>query len=131
MIKGPVAIAGSIPLLWRNIGINVPIIPATIITVIKEIDIATEVKNSPFQNQVKTNNTKAKISPFSVAKKVSFINRFPKEMLEITSVLGTQQITWEDVHDKWCIPLWKGFAKVIGIEIEIIPGETCCVKLKK
>ena len=54
-----------------------------------------------------------------------------KEMLEITSVLGTQQIVWEDVCNKWCTPLWKGFAKVIGIEIEVAPGETCCVKLKK
>jgi len=54
-----------------------------------------------------------------------------KEMLEIVSSLGTFTITWEDVHDKWCIPLWKGFAKVIGIEIEVTPGETCCVKLKK
>ena len=52
-----------------------------------------------------------------------------KEMLEITSVLGTQQIVWEDVCNKWCIPLWKGFANVIGIEIEVTPGETCCVKL--
>ncbi len=54
-----------------------------------------------------------------------------KEMIEITSVLGTQQIVWEDVCNKWCTPLWKGFAKVIGIEIEVTPGETCCVKLKE
>ncbi|MCP4715300.1 MAG: hypothetical protein GY868_09300 [Deltaproteobacteria bacterium] len=54
-----------------------------------------------------------------------------KEMIEIISVLGTTQVTWEDVHEKWCIPLWTSFAKKIGIEIEIIPGETCCVRLKK
>ena len=33
VIKGPVAIAGSIPLLSKKRGINVPIIPATIITI--------------------------------------------------------------------------------------------------
>lgn len=54
-----------------------------------------------------------------------------KEMLEIVSVLGTIDLTWEDVHTKWCIPLWKGFAKTIGIEIEVEPGETCCVRIKK
>jgi hypothetical protein len=54
-----------------------------------------------------------------------------KEMLEIVSSLGTFSITWEDVHTKWCIPLWKGFAKKIGIDIEVLPGETCCVRLKK
>ena len=31
-MKGPVAIAGSIPLLFKNSGIKVPIIPATITT---------------------------------------------------------------------------------------------------
>jgi hypothetical protein len=54
-----------------------------------------------------------------------------KEMIEITCSLGTMDLTWEDVHNKWCIPLWKGFAARIGIEIEVMPGETCCVKLKK
>jgi hypothetical protein len=54
-----------------------------------------------------------------------------KEMLEIVSVLGTIDLTWEDVHEKWCIPLWNAFAKRIGIEIEIEPGETCCVRIKK
>ena len=54
-----------------------------------------------------------------------------KEMLEVVSVLGTNSITWDDVHNKWCIPLWKGFAEKIGIEIEVTPGETCRVALKK
>jgi hypothetical protein len=54
-----------------------------------------------------------------------------KEMLEIVSSLGTFSITWEDVHQKWCIPLWKAFAKKVGIEIEVTPGETCRVSLKK
>ncbi len=40
VIKGPVAIAGSIPRLSKNNGIKVPINPATIITTIKEIEIA-------------------------------------------------------------------------------------------
>ncbi len=54
-----------------------------------------------------------------------------KEMLERVSVLGTFTITWEDVHHKWCIPMWTAFAKKIGIDIEVIPGETCTVRLKK
>jgi hypothetical protein len=52
-------------------------------------------------------------------------------MLEIVGSLGTFSITWEDVHHKWCIPLWKEFAKKVGIEIEVTPGETCRVALKK
>ena len=54
-----------------------------------------------------------------------------KEMLDIVGSLGTFSITWEDVHTKWCIPLWEGFARKIGIRIEVIPGETCCVRLKR
>ena len=54
-----------------------------------------------------------------------------KEMLDIVSVLGTFIITWEDVHEKWCKPLWQSFARKIGVEVEVIPGEICCVKLKK
>ena len=54
-----------------------------------------------------------------------------KEMLEIVSILGTFTITWEDVHEKWCKPLWQSFARNLGIEVEVIPGEICCVKLKK
>ena len=54
-----------------------------------------------------------------------------KEMLDIVSILGTFIITWEDVHEKWCKPLWQSFARKIGVEVEVIPGEICCVKLKK
>ncbi len=54
-----------------------------------------------------------------------------KEMLEIVSSLGTCELTWDDIHNKWCIPLWKGFAAKVGIDIEVIPGETCCVRIKK
>ena len=39
-MKGPVAIAGSIPLLFKNSGIKVPIIPATITTATNAIDKA-------------------------------------------------------------------------------------------
>lgn len=40
VIKGPVAIAGSIPLLFKNRGTKVPIKPATIITTTKETEMA-------------------------------------------------------------------------------------------
>ena len=43
VIKGPVAMAGSIPLLCKNKGINVPTIPATIITATKDTDTANAV----------------------------------------------------------------------------------------
>ena len=36
---------------------------------------------------------------------------------------------WDEVCNKWCIPTWKGFANVIGVNIAITPGETCVVKL--
>ena len=58
-------------------------------------------------------------------------SRPEEEMLEIVGSLGTFSITWEDVHHKWCIPLWNAFAKKVGIEIEVTPGETCRVALKK
>ncbi len=43
--------------------------------------------------------------------------------------LGTYKITWEDVHNKWCIPVWQGFADVAGVKIAVSPGETCEVKV--
>ncbi len=43
--------------------------------------------------------------------------------------LGTYTITWDDVHNKWCIPVWKGFAEVAGVKIKVEPGETCVVKV--
>jgi hypothetical protein len=36
---------------------------------------------------------------------------------------------WKDVCNKWCIPTWQGFAKVIGVNIAVLPGETCTAKL--
>jgi hypothetical protein len=46
-MKGPVAIAGSIPLFSRKRGIKVPINPATIMTLNNEIEIARDVLKSP------------------------------------------------------------------------------------
>jgi len=48
---------------------------------------------------------------------------------QIQKSMGTYQITWEDVHNKWCIPVWSGFAKNVGVEIKVEPGETCRVKV--
>ena len=45
-MNGPVAMAGSIPLLSKNRGMKVPIIPATIITITNEIEIARATKYS-------------------------------------------------------------------------------------
>lgn len=44
--------------------------------------------------------------------------------------LGTFTISWNDVCDRWCTPVWNGFAKEIGVAITITTGETCSVKLK-
>jgi len=44
--------------------------------------------------------------------------------------LGTFTINWEDVCGNWCIPVWNGFAKEIGVTLTIKTGETCNVKLK-
>ena len=51
MIKGPVAIAGSIPLLFKNKGIKVPIIPATITTATKATERASAIFVSPFHDR--------------------------------------------------------------------------------
>ena len=55
VINGPVAIAGSIPLLSRNNGTNVPIKPATIITTTNDIEIAKARLNSCFHTKTKRN----------------------------------------------------------------------------
>jgi len=36
---------------------------------------------------------------------------------------------WKDICNRWCIPVWTGFAKVIGVKLAVQPGETCRVKL--
>lgn len=43
--------------------------------------------------------------------------------------LGTFTIEGKDVCNKWCIPTWSGFAKEVGINITIHPGDECRVKL--
>ena len=48
---------------------------------------------------------------------------------QIQKGMGTYRITWDDVHNKWCIPVWEGFAKNVGIKIKVEPGETCRVKV--
>lgn len=53
-----------------------------------------------------------------------------KEILEQIQKMGTYVITWNDVCEKWCSPVWHGFAKKAGdIQIKIEPGEICKVKL--
>lgn len=48
---------------------------------------------------------------------------------QIQKGMGTYQITWEDVHNKWCIPVWSGFASNVGVKVEVEPGETCRIKV--
>jgi len=43
--------------------------------------------------------------------------------------MGTYKITWDDVHNKWCIPVWTGFADSCGVKLKVEPGETCTVKV--
>jgi len=53
-----------------------------------------------------------------------------KELLgHCKKYLGTFNIVWKDVCSKWCIPVWKGFADKIGVDISITTGETCRVEL--
>ncbi len=44
--------------------------------------------------------------------------------------LKTFTIEWSDVCNKWCIPIWKRSADIIGIKIEVKTGETCSVRLQ-
>lgn len=48
---------------------------------------------------------------------------------QIQKGMGTYRITWDDVHNKWCIPVWEGFAKNVGVKIKVEPGEICRVKV--
>lgn len=38
-------------------------------------------------------------------------------------------LEWKDICNRWCIPVWTGFAKVIGVNLIVQTGETCRVKL--
>jgi len=48
---------------------------------------------------------------------------------QIQKGMGTYQITWDDVHNKWCIPVWSGFAKNVGVKIKVEPGDICRVRV--
>ncbi len=48
---------------------------------------------------------------------------------QIQKGMGTYQITWEDVHNKWCIPVWSGFAANVGVKVAVEPGEICRIKV--
>ena len=77
------------PLLCRNSGIKVPIIPATTVTVIKEMEMAREVRKLPFQSQVKNNSMDAKTVPLSRANNISLISR--PVILPLRSSLAAHQ----------------------------------------
>ena len=42
---------------------------------------------------------------------------------------GTLKIQWKDVCNKWCIPVWTGFAVRAGVKIKVKTGEACTVKV--
>lgn len=44
--------------------------------------------------------------------------------------LKTFTIEWSDVCNKWCIPIWKRSADIIGIKVEVKTGVTCSVRLQ-
>jgi len=48
---------------------------------------------------------------------------------QVQKGLGTYSITWDDIHNKWCKPVWNGFAEVAGVKIKVITGETCKVQV--
>jgi len=50
-------------------------------------------------------------------------------LVECKKYLGTFKIEWQDICNKWCMPVWNGFADRIGVEIAIKPGKRCSVKL--
>ncbi len=63
------------PRLSRNKGIKVPIIPATMITAIKDMEMARAVGRFPFQAQVNTSRITASIIPLRVANSISLTSR--------------------------------------------------------
>ena len=74
VINGPVAIAGSIPCLFKNNGTKVPINPATTTTATRETEIANAVLIFQTDNHTNRNKKSAKTIPFSVATNISFIS---------------------------------------------------------
>jgi hypothetical protein len=59
----------------------------------------------------------------------SFACPFKPILDYIKKDLGTYQITWDDVHNKWCFPVWSGFANNVGVKINVEPGDICRVKV--
>ncbi len=53
-----------------------------------------------------------------------------KPMLDnINGKMVNYDIKWNDVCNKWCIPVWKGFADVAGVGIDVKTGMTCTVRV--
>ncbi|RMF91980.1 MAG: hypothetical protein D6734_13325, partial [Candidatus Schekmanbacteria bacterium] len=53
-----------------------------------------------------------------------------KDILEnIQKYLGTYEIEWKDVCNKWCIPVWERFAEKAGVKMKAEPGEICKVRV--
>ena len=59
----------------------------------------------------------------------SFPCPFKPILDQIQKGMGTYRITWDDVHTKWCSLVWNGFAEVAGVQIKVLPGETCKVQV--
>lgn len=59
----------------------------------------------------------------------SFPCPFKPILDQIQKGMGTYQITWDDVHTKWCIPVWSRFAKNVGVGIKVEPGDICRVRV--
>lgn len=54
---------------------------------------------------------------------------FKSTLDRIHNDMGGYSITWDDVHYKWCIPVWKGFAEIAEVKIKVEPGETCTIRV--
>ena len=113
VINGPVAMAGSIPLLCKNKGINVPTIPATMITATSETETAKAVWKSCCQNHMKPNKNTANIMPFSVAISISLIKRLL--MLPLMSSLANP---WTMMALDWT-PTFPAMAAISGVNNRI------------
>ncbi len=59
----------------------------------------------------------------------SFPCPFKPVLDQIQKGLGTYQITWDDVCNKWCTQVWSGFASNVDIKIKVEPGDTCRVRV--
>ena len=110
VINGPVAMAGSMPLLCKNNGVKVPITPAATVTVTSEIAMAIEVRKSPFQNQVNNNSITANIVQFKSASSISLKTLWP--ILPLTSSLAIPCTTIAED----CTPTLPAIAAISGVK---------------